>query len=169
MVITNESPLQFSHAGEKLSGGTGVEYNVNLQDYLKKFPSDVIVMNTSDAIKANVKRYIDDKTGENDQKVGKYNYLSSANALFNSKSGVEANKYNCVQYVSRVLGITDKNYTLPNEFLSLTDKMNPGYMTTLANEKSFNSHDLMDNFTTKKVAENTTTTPPPASATEKQQ
>ncbi len=137
IVITNESPLQFSHAGEKLSGGTGVEYNVNLQDYMKKFPSDVIVMNTSDQMKANVKKYINEKTGENDQKVAKYNPLSSVNSLLNNGASVEADKYNCVQYVSRVLGITDKNYTLPNEFLSLTDQMKPAYMTTLANESSF--------------------------------
>lgn len=154
VVITNESPLQFSHAGERLSGGVWVEYNADLKDYLKKYPSDVMVMQTSAALKENAKKYIDAKTGEQDQKNGKYDYLSAVWWVLNPAEAAKNNQYNCVQYVARVLGMNDKNYTIPNEFLSLTqDKMKPTYMTTLATADSFTSADVMQTIKTKQKTE----------------
>lgn len=79
VVITNESPLQFSHSTEHRTNGTGagVEYNVDLKTYLQSNSADVIQLETTNAMKENAKKYIANKTGEEDAKNAKYDYLAA--------------------------------------------------------------------------------------------
>lgn len=108
-------------------------------------------------MKKNAQKYIESKTGEADMKNAQYDYLAAAGSVMNPTEAAKANKYNCVQYVSRVLGLTNVNYTKPNDFLQMTnDVMQPSYMTTLINEQSFTSHDLMNQLNTPKPTAQTT-------------